>query len=77
MIEKDAMVALVRAALPDAEVDVFDLTGTKDHLRVLVRSRAFAGKSPLDRHRMVESAVAGARADGRLHALEVRTEVLE
>jgi stress-induced morphogen len=48
-----------------------------DHLRVLVKSKAFAGKSLLDRHRMVEQAVRDARADGRLHALEIRTEVLE
>ena len=77
MIEDEAMVALLRRALPDAQVAVTDLTGTKDHLRVLVRSKAFAGKSLLDRHRLVEAAVAEARADGRLHALEVRTEVLE
>ena len=63
-------------AMPDAHVQVWDLTGTRDHLRVLVKSRAFVGKSPLDRHRMVEAAVREARAEGWLHALEVRTEVL-
>ena len=77
MIEDEAMIALLRRAMPDAQVAVTDLTGTRDHLRVLVRSRAFAGKSLLDRHRLVEAAVAEARADGRLHALEIRTETLE
>ena len=74
MIDDQSMTELIRRSIPDAEVRVWDLTGTMDHLRVLVRSREFAGKSPLDRHRMVEQAVREARTDGRLHALEIRTE---
>jgi stress-induced morphogen len=77
MIDNTTMTALIRAALPDAEVQVWDLTGTMDHLEVLVRSNAFVGKSLLDRHRMIERAVKEARDDGRLHALAIRTELLE
>jgi stress-induced morphogen len=77
MIDDEAMTGLIHETMPDALVQVWDLTGTMDHLRVLVKSKAFAGKSLLDRHRMVEQAVREARADGRLHALEIRTEVLE
>ena len=67
------MAALIRRTLPDAEIDVVDLTGTMDHFNVLVRSQAFAGRSLMDRHRMVERALAPARADGRIHALQIRT----
>jgi stress-induced morphogen len=77
MIDEATLAALIRSALPDAEVEVIDLTGTMDHLSVFVRSRAFAGVSPLDRHRMVESAVKPARTDGRLHALAIRTAAKE
>jgi stress-induced morphogen len=77
VIDDTTLAALIRAALPDAEIEVTDLTGTMDHLSVFVRSRAFAGVSLLDRHRMVENAVRPARADGRLHALAIRTEVKE
>jgi len=77
MIDDQTMTSLIRREMPDAHVQVWDLTGTMDHLRVHVKSQAFAGKSPLDRHRMVEHAVREARADGRLHALEIRTDVLE
>jgi len=77
MIDDQTMADLIRREIPDARVKVRDLTGTMDHLRVEVKSKAFAGKSPLDRHRMVENAVREARADGRLHALEIRTEILE
>lgn len=77
MIEEAAMVALIRESMPDAQVAVRDQTGTMDHFDVLVRSSAFAGKSLLDRHRMVESALKAARNDGRIHALAIRTELLE
>jgi stress-induced morphogen len=77
MIDNHSMTALVRRAMPDAQVEIVDLTGTMDHFNVLVRSKAFAGVALLDRHRMVESALAEARADGRIHAMSIRTEVLE
>ncbi len=77
MIDERSMVALIRQSIPDAEVDVYDLTGTMDHFDVLVRSSAFAGKSLMDRHRMVEAAVRPARADGRIHALAIKTAILE
>ena len=77
MIQQDAMRSLIRESLPDAEVDIVDLTGTLDHFSVLVRSKAFAGVPLLDRHRMVEASIAAARADGRIHAMSIRTEILE
>ena len=69
--------ALLRETMPDAAVEVYDLTGTMDHLEVFVRTKAFAGVSPLDRHRIVERALAPARADGRIHALQIRTATPE
>jgi stress-induced morphogen len=77
MIRNDALAGLIRESIPDAEVEVWDRTGTMDHFDVLVRSKAFAGRSLLDRHRMVEQAVRDARDDGRIHALAIRTEILE
>jgi len=77
MIDEDAMLALIRATLPDAQVQIWDRTGTMDHFDVLIRSNAFVGKSLLDRHRLVEKAVKPARDDGRIHALAIRTDLLE
>jgi stress-induced morphogen len=77
MIDNDSMTALIRAALPDAQVQIWDRSGTMDHFDVLVKSNAFASMSLMDRHRAVEKALAGARADGRIHALAIRTELLE
>ncbi len=77
MIDDASMTSLIRAALPDAQVEIWDRTGTMDHFDVLVRSTLFAGKSLLDRHRMVEKALAQARNDGRIHAMAILTELLE
>jgi BolA family transcriptional regulator, general stress-responsive regulator len=42
------------------------------HFRVVVVSTAFAGKSPVERHRLVNAALAPLFA-GRIHALQLRT----
>jgi stress-induced morphogen len=42
----------------------------ESHFSVMVVSKAFAGKSRLERHRMVNAALAGELA-GRVHALVV------
>jgi stress-induced morphogen len=77
MIDNVTMTQLIRRSFPDAQVEIWDRTGTMDHFDVLIRSAHFAGKSALDRHRMVEKALAEARADGRIHAMAIRTELLE
>jgi stress-induced morphogen len=66
---------LIQASLPDAQVQTNDRTGTLDHYNVAVTSAAFSGKSLLDQHRMIYDALAGALKDGRLHAVELKTEV--
>ena len=75
MIDSEGIVALIRAQMPDAKVRVTDLTGTMDHYDIRVSSAAFAGKTLLDQHRMVYAALEAARQDGRIHALQLKTEV--
>jgi stress-induced morphogen len=68
---------MIAEALPGAEVEVVDETGTADHLRATVRAPQFTGRSRIDQHRMVKAAVQGRMDDGSIHALSVRTEVLD
>jgi stress-induced morphogen len=67
---------LIAEALPGAEVEVIDETGSLDHLRAVVRAPQFAGKSRIDQHRMVKAAVQHRMDDGAIHALSVKTEPL-
>lgn len=75
MIDAPALTELIRTALPDAEVVATDLTGTMDHYDIKIRSRGFAGKTLLDQHRLVYSVLEPARLDGRIHAIQLKTEV--
>jgi stress-induced morphogen len=73
-MKADDIAAKIRASLPDAAVELQDLTGTADHWKATIVSTAFAGKSMLQRHRMVMAALAD-EMKGPIHALtlDVRT----
>ena len=58
----------IKQALPDAEVELQDLTGTADHWKASIVSAAFAGKSLVQRHRLVMAALAE-ELKGPIHAL--------
>ena len=66
--------ALIKAALPDAEVTITDLAGDGDHYAARVVSEAFRGKLRPAQHRMVYDALGG-RMGGVLHALQLTTAV--
>jgi stress-induced morphogen len=67
-VKPEAIVARIRTKLPDAQVQLTDLTGTEDHWKATVISTAFIGKSLIDRHRLVTSALAE-ELKGEIHAL--------
>jgi len=66
--------ALIRAALPDAEVEITDLRGDGDHYAARVISAAFVGKTRVAQHKLVYEALGG-RMGGVLHALQLTTAV--
>ena len=67
-MKPDDIAARIRAALPDARVELTDLTGTEDHWHATVISKAFDGKPLIARHRLVMGALA-AELKGPIHAL--------
>ncbi len=73
MIDNDALTNLIRSELPDAQVDIYDRTGTMDHFNVTVRSQQFAGKTLIEQHQLVYGALKAALKDGRVHAVELKT----
>ena len=73
MIDNASLTQLIRAELPDAQVDVHDRTGTMDHFNVTVRSGHFAGKTLIEQHQLVYGALKAALKDGRVHAVELKT----
>jgi stress-induced morphogen len=75
-VKAEAIIAKLKLALPDAAVELKDLTGTEDHWQATIVSSAFAGKSPLQRHRLVMAALAE-EMKGPIHALTLDVKTPE
>jgi len=64
--------ALIKGSLPDAQVTIEDLRGDGDHYSAYVTSVEFVGKSRIQQHQLVYSALKG-RMGNELHALALQT----
>jgi stress-induced morphogen len=71
----DELKRMIEAALPGAEAEVSDETGTGDHIRATVAAPQFEGLSRIDQHRLVKAAVKERFDDGTIHALSVKTSL--
>ena len=67
---------LIKASLPDAQVTIEDLRGDGDHYAAYVTSAEFVGKSRVQQHQLVYSALKG-RMGNELHALALQTSTPE
>lgn len=67
-MKPEVLIAKIQDSLPDAVVELQDLTGTEDHWKATITSRAFEGKSRIQRHRLVFDALRE-EMRGPIHAL--------
>lgn len=67
---------LIRDAYPDAKIEIRDLAGDGDHYAATIVSEAFRGKTRVQQHQMVYSALKG-NMGGVLHALALQTSAPE
>jgi acid stress-induced BolA-like protein IbaG/YrbA len=73
MVSPSQVEAMIKTGLPDAEVQVQDLTGGGDHYQVVVVSSQFAGKGLVQQHQLVYGAVRQAMSSEAIHALSLKT----
>ncbi len=64
--------ALIKEAMPDAQVRITDLAGDGNHYSARVVSSAFKGMNRVKQHQLVYAALQG-RMGGVLHALALET----
>lgn len=64
--------AMIKAALPDAVIDITDLAGDNDHYAATITSAAFVGLSRVKQHQLVYAALQG-KMGNDLHALRLTT----
>ena len=67
---------LLAAGMPEAIIEVKDMTGTDDHLAVFVASDVFIGKSRLDQHRLVMNVLKRQLDSSEVHAVRLKTSTL-
>jgi stress-induced morphogen len=72
-VHPDQVKAAITLAMPDAQVEVEDLTGGGDHLQVTVISAAFDGLTKVRQHQLVYGALRQELASEAIHALALQT----
>ncbi|WP_427451317.1 BolA family protein [Litorimonas sp. WD9-15] len=71
----DKIAAMIKEAMPDAEVEMIDLAGDNNHWKAVIVSSEFEGLNRVKQHQLVYAALKGKMdgADGELHALALET----
>ena len=73
MVSPNQVEDMIKTALPDAQVQVQDLTGGGDHYQAVVVSAEFSGKTLVQQHQLVYGAVRQAMSSEAIHALALKT----
>ncbi|MBE9191374.1 BolA family transcriptional regulator [Gloeocapsopsis crepidinum LEGE 06123] len=73
MISPQQVEEMIRSQIPDAEVQVQDLTGGGDHYQVTVVSSQFENKGLVQQHQLVYGALRQAMSSEAIHALALKT----
>ena len=73
MISPQQVEGMIKAQMPDAQVQVQDLTGGGDHYQVTVVSSQFADKRLVQQHQLVYGALQQALSSEAIHALALKT----
>lgn len=76
MTPMDEIKTLIEDKLPGAIAEVGDMTGTMDHLAVLVASDEFKGKMLIDQHQIVMDILRESLKE-KVHAVKIKTMTME
>jgi len=75
MIELEQVKEILTQKIPGAQIEVYDMTGTQDHIDVRIAWSGFEGKSLIEQHRVVNQALHDQIKDGSIHALSIKTKI--
>lgn len=73
MVDFTTVENLITSQLEDAVVKVSDLTGTADHLGILIISDAFKGKMLIQQHQMIMDILREKLHSNEIHAVQLKT----
>ena len=72
MTPMDEVKNLIETGIKDSYAEVGDMTGTMDHLEILVVSDEFKGKMRIDQHQMVMDVLKESLKE-KVHAVKIKT----
>lgn len=75
-MEFENVIKIIKNGLTDAYVEVQDMTGTRDHLDLLIVSDAFKGKMLIAQHQMVMNLLKES-LKAEIHAVQLKTMSFE
>lgn len=70
---QEQMISRLKAAYPNALVEVLDLTGTSDHWEVSIITAEFSGLTRIQQHQKVMAVFSPELKTGEVHALSIKT----
>lgn len=73
MVTPEQVKEMISSEIPDAQIQVQDLTGGGDHYQITVVSSEFEGKGLVKQHQMVYKALQQAMSTEAIHALALKT----
>ncbi|MCE2993562.1 MAG: BolA/IbaG family iron-sulfur metabolism protein [Candidatus Jidaibacter sp.] len=71
-ISEDKLRSLLEETFSDAEIEIKDLVGDRDHYEVSITSAAFSNVSKVQQHRLVMDSLGGI-VGTTLHAISIKT----
>lgn len=75
-IKREEIEAMLFTNFPDASISITDMAGDENHYQLVITSKQFIGKSRVQQHQMVYTAL-GEKMGNELHALALKTHVPE
>lgn len=71
-VERDVILAKINLAFGEAEVELIDTVGDKDHYDLRIKSGKFNGLNRIAQHKLVMDAL-GEMVGKNLHAISIKT----
>jgi stress-induced morphogen len=71
-IAQEKLEQLLLEKFPEAQIEVIDTAGDQDHYSVKIVDKIFTGKTRIEQHKMVNSALKEILGDV-LHAMQLKT----
>ena len=72
----DEIKKLIKESIPDAQIEIEDLMGDKNHYSATIKSKLFNNLNKIEQHKLVYKSLRG-NMGNELHALSLNTKSID